>query len=71
MSKVKRNCNGCKALIENSRFSCYCKFGVPIISNNKVYDLTVEYKPLEPCSKPKTYAELVRLDLDKETRVEL
>lgn len=58
---MKRNCNNCKALIQNlSGIGCCCQLGHKIECTKEVYGLSVSYKPLEECSKPTTYKELFK-----------
>lgn len=51
---MKRNCNGCKALQQDSQTSCRCMLNKKITSGKTLYGLVVKYKPLEECPKPMT-----------------
>jgi hypothetical protein len=57
---MKRNCNGCRALVDNSNGGFYCSLGYKIQSINK-FDSTVGAKPTEECPKPKTYEKYLNL----------
>ncbi len=57
---MKRNCNGCKALQQDSQVTCRCVLNKKITSSKMLYGLTVEYKPLEECPKPMTNAAFMR-----------
>jgi|GEM_PF-5643490 len=60
---MKRNCNNCKALSKNSKFT-YCELGFEITGNKEYGGLVINYKPIEDCPKPKTvskYAYLIDL----------
>lgn len=53
---MKRNCNGCKALIQSvDGIGCDCGLGYQIMSVSECYGLAVTYKPLEECPKPKSF----------------
>lgn len=57
---MKRNCNNCKALIQNiSGLGCNCQLGHKIECVKEAYDIPVSYKPLEECEKPTTFKKLV------------
>lgn len=59
---MKRNCNGCKALIKDVQgIGCTCQLGHVIQSTKEVYGLSVEYKPLEECEKPMTFTALCKI----------
>ena len=58
---MKRNCNNCKALVQNwSGVGYYCQLGHKIECIKQIYGLPVSYKPLEECNKPTTFNELVK-----------
>lgn len=46
----KKTCENCKALLL-LQYSTKCELG---------YDFDAYFKPLEPCPKPKTYADFVQ-----------
>lgn len=52
---MKRNCNDCKALETN--FEPYCSLGFKIQGCKKYENITVSWKPLEECPKPKTHSD--------------
>jgi len=54
---MNRNCNGCKALESNG----WCALGYKIEPSKTLYNIVVEYKPLDNCPKPKTFQQYVRL----------
>ncbi len=56
---MKRNCNGCKALLQDSQTSHRCTLGKKIAPSKTLYGLVVAYKPLEGCPKPMTHVEFV------------
>ena len=60
---MKRNCNGCKALIEDFKFGQRCSLGYKIEILKLYYGIPVSYKPLEKCPKPKTFKEFVKYNL--------
>ncbi len=62
---MKRNCNGCKALIQESQTSCICLLGKSIKSDKSLYGITVSYKPLEECPKPLTNIKLSEVFCNK------
>ena len=58
---MKRNCNNCKALIQNlSNLGCCCQLGYKIECVKNLYNIPVSYKPLEECEKPTTFKELAK-----------
>lgn len=59
---MKKSCNGCKALTSGSTGMPWeCSLGHPIESAEKLWGLTVTYKPLEECEKTKTFKELCKI----------
>lgn len=63
---MKRNCNGCRAL--DTAFKPRCTLGFDIQGSKEYEGLTLEWKPLEECSKPKTYSEYIYLHNLKNAR---
>ncbi|MFJ8247385.1 hypothetical protein [Peribacillus asahii] len=61
---MKRTCNGCKAL-EEDMGSCSLGYKIKGVNHPKYIEITIEYKPLEECPKPKTNTEFVKLHLAK------
>jgi len=53
---MKRNCNGCRAFA-NIRGGV-CELNYRLDSNRQYKGITLEWKPLEECPKPKTYDQL-------------
>lgn len=56
---MKRNCNECRAL--DTIFTPRCNLGFKIQGCKEIYGLTVSWKPLEECPKPKTLSEYAYL----------
>jgi hypothetical protein len=57
---MKKNCNGCRALvrISNTGGMCKCGLGYQTKNGTKVlYGINVETIPCEECPKPKTVRE--------------
>lgn len=52
---MKRTCNDCRALTYDGKCSLNYKNDVKTV----LCHIVVEYKPLEECSKPKTYEALM------------
>ncbi len=56
---MKKTCNDCKAL--NTTFVPKCDLGYRIEGVSKLWGVTISWKPLEKCPKPKTYKDMCRL----------
>lgn len=66
---MKKTCNGCKALVKNiNGLGCICQLHHPIQETNSYFGVPTEYKPLEECEKPKTFAELSKYPIIGNTR---
>ena len=55
---MKRNCNNCKAL---DAINKYCTLGFRIQGHKDFEGITLSWKPLEECPKPKTYSKYTYL----------
>lgn len=59
---MKKTCNGCKALVSQATGEPWkCSLGHPIESAEELWGVTVTYKPLEECEKPKTFKQLCKI----------
>lgn len=57
---MKRNCNNCKALQKDfCGYGYRCVLGYKIEGLKEYEGITVSYKPLEECPKPKTFSDYV------------
>lgn len=56
---MKRSCNGCKAL--NTCFNPSCDLGFKIQGFKEWEGLTISWRPLEECPKPKTQSDFCYL----------
>lgn len=65
---LKKTCNGCRAFSDNGSGG-KCDLGYKVGDKKVIYNcITIEYKPLEECPKPKTYDEYHKLIIDMKHR---
>lgn len=60
MTNIKRTCNACKALNEDSFYGFICSLGYPI-DNVSYENLIISAKPKIECPKPLTLKEYIKL----------
>lgn len=59
--KLKKNCNGCRALepLPKGHGACRCELGYKTKNGKQILGIIVETIPLEICPKPKKTTDLI------------